>query len=124
MEAPPHNLVGGGRVRPSSPAANARFWGWRLVRCIVSTNLPAAVVGCAFLRYHDKGTMAAVLAVACFQPSPLYILDEVDAALDEGNQAKVAQLVAQVLGVQCRCQTIAISHHSDFQVTTQATIIS
>ena len=37
------------------------------------------------------------------------------AALDEGNQARVASLVAQVLGQQQRCQTIAISHHADFQ---------
>ena len=59
--------------------------------------------------------LAFVLAIAKYQPSPVYILDEVDAALDEGNQAKVAQLVSQVLGHEQRCQTIAISHHADFQ---------
>jgi chromosome segregation ATPase len=59
--------------------------------------------------------LAFTLAIAQFKPSPLYILDEVDAALDERNQGKFTALVAQVLGTQCRCQTIAISHHSDFQ---------
>lgn len=59
--------------------------------------------------------LAFVLAIAKYQPSPVYILDEVDAALDEGNQARVASLVAQVLGHEQRCQTIAISHHADFQ---------
>ena len=59
--------------------------------------------------------LAFVLAIAKYQPSPVYILDEVDAALDEGNQARVALLVSQVLGHEQRCQTIAISHHADFQ---------
>jgi chromosome segregation ATPase len=59
--------------------------------------------------------LAFVLSIAKYQPSPVYILDEVDAALDEGNQARVASLVSQVLGHEQRCQTIAISHHADFQ---------
>lgn len=59
--------------------------------------------------------LAFVLSIAKYQPSPVYVLDEVDAALDEGNQARVASLVAQVLGHEQRCQTIAISHHADFQ---------
>lgn len=39
--------------------------------------------------------LAFVLSIAKYQPSPVYILDEVDAALDEGNQARVATLVSQ-----------------------------
>ena len=59
--------------------------------------------------------LAFVLAIAEYQPSPLYLLDEVDAALDECNQTKVVSLVAQVLGLKNKCQTLAISHHADFQ---------
>lgn len=77
-----------------------------------------------------------MLAIAKFRPSPIYVMDEVDAALDEINQGRLAtvlaqvrskrpddptnralihEFVAQVLGTHSRCQTIAISHHADFQ---------
>ena len=66
--------------------------------------------------------LAMIAALATYRPSPLYVLDECDAALDEENQMKVAALVAQVLVTQCRCQIIAISHHAEFQRKAQRTI--
>eukprot|EP01052_Picozoa_sp_SAG31_P039048 SAG31_NODE_5332_length_2603_cov_2.775958_3_plen_89_part_00 len=42
-------------------------------------------------------------------------MDEVDAALDEINQNRLARVLSQVLGGNAGCQTITISHHVDFQ---------
>ncbi|CAM9530998.1 unnamed protein product, partial [Discosporangium mesarthrocarpum] len=48
--------------------------------------------------------LALVLALSTYQPPPLCLLDEVDAALDETNQAAAARLVAMVFqGSQVLC---------------------
>jgi ABC-type transport system involved in cytochrome bd biosynthesis fused ATPase/permease subunit len=51
--------------------------------------------------------LALLLALARLRPCPLLLLDEMDAALDESNAAKVAALLAEL---SATCQVIAISH--------------
>lgn len=57
----------------------------------------------------ERTVAALALLFAChdFQPSPFFILDEVDAALDSGNVAKVS---AYVQSRAPELQTIVISH--------------
>jgi structural maintenance of chromosome 2 len=55
--------------------------------------------------------LSFTFAIARFAASPLYILDEIDAALDEYNQGVVAKLVATYFK---RSQVICISHHPAF----------
>jgi chromosome segregation ATPase len=45
--------------------------------------------------------------------SPLYLLDEIDAALDETNQMAVAQLIRAIFSSS---QVLCVSHHKDFQL--------
>ena len=56
--------------------------------------------------------MSFLLAVADYRPAPFYLLDEVDAALDESNQEAVAGLVASSLG---RRQVVCVTHHPAFR---------
>ncbi len=51
--------------------------------------------------------LALLLALARLRPCPLLLLDEMDAALDESNAAKVAALLSEL---SATCQVIAISH--------------
>ncbi|TMW68166.1 hypothetical protein Poli38472_007838 [Pythium oligandrum] len=55
--------------------------------------------------------MAYVFALARYSASPLYILDEIDAALDEHNQRLVVELVLEYFS---HSQVICISHHEAF----------
>ncbi|EQC31577.1 hypothetical protein, variant [Saprolegnia diclina VS20] len=52
--------------------------------------------------------LAYVFALAHYSASPLYILDEIDAALDEHNQLVVADLIWAHFG---QSQVFCISHH-------------
>ena len=57
--------------------------------------------------------LAFVLALAEYSSSPLYLLDEIDAALDEGNQCLVADVLQQRFG---HVQILCISHHPAFHI--------
>lgn len=57
--------------------------------------------------------MSWMLACASYRAAPFYLLDEIDAALDEGNQAKIAALVHSTLGATA--QVVVISHHAAFR---------
>lgn len=63
--------------------------------------------------------MALVFAMAHISKSPMYITDEIDAALDEQNQALVAQVMKQTFS---SCQMICVSHHNNFQQEASTTI--
>ncbi|OQR99151.1 hypothetical protein ACHHYP_07261 [Achlya hypogyna] len=52
--------------------------------------------------------LAFVFALAQYSASPVYVLDEIDAALDEPNQRAVADLVWRIFG---QSQVFCISHH-------------
>jgi len=52
--------------------------------------------------------------------SPLYLLDEIDAALDETNQLAVAQLIRVIFSSSS--QVLCVSHHKDFQSSGSSTI--
>eukprot|EP00698_Gefionella_okellyi_P017974 TRINITY_DN5342_c0_g1_i2.p1 TRINITY_DN5342_c0_g1~~TRINITY_DN5342_c0_g1_i2.p1 ORF type:complete len:489 (-),score=139.16 TRINITY_DN5342_c0_g1_i2:85-1551(-) len=56
--------------------------------------------------------LAFVFAVAKYRRAPLYLLDEIDAALDELNSDLIAKLVRKVFKGS---QVISISHHDGFQ---------
>ena len=42
--------------------------------------------------------LALLFAVHCYQPSPFFVLDEVDAALDNANVAKIANYIRDHAG--------------------------
>jgi len=63
--------------------------------------------------------LAFLFALARSRQCLLYIMDEIDAALDEVNQAQVATLVREVFA---GCQVISVSHHQSFQIQAQCTI--
>ena len=54
--------------------------------------------------------------------SRLFLLDEVDAALDESNQAVVASLMRQLCGQQGGCQCLAVTHSAAFQANCDALV--
>lgn len=56
--------------------------------------------------------LSLLLSVASYRPSMLLLLDEVDAALDEPNALRVAQMVREL---SRSTQIIAVSHRSEFQ---------
>ncbi|KAH7425930.1 hypothetical protein KP509_11G078100 [Ceratopteris richardii] len=58
-------------------------------------------------------SLAFLLAVSIPGRSPLYLLDEIDAALDEENQNRVAKLIKNVISKDS--QVICVSHHLTFQ---------
>lgn len=47
--------------------------------------------------------------------SRLFLLDEIDAALDEGNQARVATLLRQMCSAGAGCQCFCVTHSAAFQ---------
>lgn len=60
------------------------------------------------------------MMVATSGQSPLYIMDEVDAALDEENQNRVAKLILNI--VAKGSQVICVSHNISFQQHSQTVI--
>ena len=54
--------------------------------------------------------------------SRLFLLDEVDAALDETNQAVVASLMRQLCSQQSSCQCLAVTHSAAFQANCDALV--
>eukprot|EP01041_Mallomonas_annulata_P005214 gene5214-10434_t len=63
--------------------------------------------------------LAFVFASALLKRSPLYLLDEVDAALDETNQQAVGKVIASIFDT---CQVICVSHHTGFQRQAQHSV--
>ncbi|KAJ7530212.1 hypothetical protein O6H91_15G085300 [Diphasiastrum complanatum] len=57
--------------------------------------------------------LAFILMVAKSQQASLYIMDEVDAALDEQNQTRIAALIRKYIGD--KSQVICVSHNVSFQ---------
>ena len=53
-----------------------------------------------------------VFASALSKHSPLYLLDEIDAALDETNQHIIGKIIRNIFN---NYQVLCISHHNDFQ---------
>ena len=51
--------------------------------------------------------------MAAFGQSPVYLMDEIDAALDEENQNRVAKLIKEEM-VAKGIQVICVSHHISF----------
>jgi ABC-type dipeptide/oligopeptide/nickel transport system ATPase subunit len=86
--------------------------------------------------------LSFVFAAALYKRSPLYLLDEVDAALDESNQRTVGAVIARIFGeinsetapptgksknrttlpAARASQVICVSHHSSLQQQASATI--
>ncbi|KAJ9464290.1 Chromosome partition protein Smc [Diplonema papillatum] len=56
--------------------------------------------------------LCLLLSISHLRAAPLYLLDEVDAALDESNQASIASLVSAALAQR---QVICITHHPSFR---------
>ena len=54
--------------------------------------------------------------------SRLFLLDEVDAALDETNQAVVASLMRQLCSQRSSCQCLAVTHSAAFQANCDALV--
>ena len=54
--------------------------------------------------------------------SRLFLLDEVDAALDETNQAVVASLMRQLCTQRSGCQCLAVTHSAAFQANCDALV--
>ena len=57
-------------------------------------------------------SLSYVFACALNRPSPLYLMDEIDAALDERNQNTVASIIASLFKDK---MLFCVSHHPDFQ---------
>ena len=55
--------------------------------------------------------LSLLLAIAQYRPTMLLLMDEVDAALDECNAARVAELLKQI---SAKSQVLAISHRAEF----------
>jgi chromosome segregation ATPase len=57
-------------------------------------------------------SLSFIFACALNRPSPLYLFDEIDAALDESNQHTIASIISMIF----KDKTIfCVSHHPDFQ---------
>lgn len=57
--------------------------------------------------------LSFIFACALSRPSPLYLMDEIDAALDEANQQAVSRIISHIF----KEKTIfCVSHHPDFQM--------
>ena len=65
--------------------------------------------------------LAFVFACAAHRPCKLYLMDEVDAALDEGNQEAAGRLMRRVFSGQ-DAQLLATSHHRTVQTEAQQCI--
>ena len=88
--------------------------GMALVFSILTMNAPRGVLD----KLPSTGGEATLVPLPCCSGgsgigSPLYLLDEVDAALDESNQKLVARVIYDLF--KTRCQVICISHHAEFQ---------
>jgi chromosome segregation protein len=55
--------------------------------------------------------LSFVIANAVHKQAPFYLLDEVDAALDESNQQAIAKIIQNIFGSS---QVLCVSHHQCF----------
>uniref|UniRef100_A0A6U5LFS3 RecF/RecN/SMC N-terminal domain-containing protein n=1 Tax=Calcidiscus leptoporus TaxID=127549 RepID=A0A6U5LFS3_9EUKA len=55
--------------------------------------------------------LSMLLAVARYRPGMVLLLDEIDAALDEANAARIGSLLASIAA---HTQVVAISHRPEF----------
>ncbi|MBI2079818.1 hypothetical protein HYT84_03565, partial [Candidatus Micrarchaeota archaeon] len=60
-----------------------------------------------------------IFALQFFKPSPFYILDEVEAALDKENSKNLAKLIKQMAG---RTQFILVSHNDNVMATADSVL--
>ncbi|DBB18125.1 TPA: hypothetical protein ACH3X3_003102 [Trebouxia sp. C0006] len=61
-------------------------------------------------------SLALILAAATAgAKSSLFLMDEVDAALDENNQALVATLIKEIMAQSGGCQIMCVTHNLAFQ---------
>lgn len=58
-------------------------------------------------------SLSYVFACALHRQYPLYLMDEIDAALDEKNQKVVARIISKLFQNKI---IFCVSHHPDFQV--------
>ena len=58
-------------------------------------------------------SLSYVFACALHRQYPLYLMDEIDAALDEKNQRIVASIISKLFDKKI---IFCVSHHPDFQV--------
>ena len=56
-------------------------------------------------------SLSFVIANAIHKQAPFYLLDEVDAALDESNQQAIARIIQNIFGTS---QVLCVSHHQCF----------
>ncbi len=82
---------------------------------LVETNAPVSNSSISELSGGQKGllSLSFVFSLCAVRPSPLYLLDEVDAALDEGNQEIVAKVIAKFFQ---HSQVFCVSHHTAMQL--------
>jgi len=64
--------------------------------------------------------MAFVFSISQINKSLFYIIDEVDAALDENNQEIIAKSIKSIFK---NCQILSISHNSNFQLEAEKKIL-
>ncbi|KAL0034643.1 hypothetical protein WJX77_000708 [Trebouxia sp. C0004] len=68
-------------------------------------------------------SLALILAAATAgAKSCLFLMDEVDAALDESNQALVATLIKEIMAQSGGCQILCVTHNLAFQQTCSSII--
>ena len=82
---------------------------------LVETNASVSNSSISELSGGQKGllSLSFVFSLCSLKPSPLYLLDEVDAALDEGNQEMVAKVIAKFFQ---HSQVFCVSHHTAMQL--------
>lgn len=73
--------------------------------------------------------LALLFAIHSFKPTPFFVLDEIDAALDNTNIGKIARFIRQKTETSCQCIVISLKEefygHANclIGVTTDVSII-
>lgn len=93
--------------------------GLAFVFAVLTTNAPGAVVSrLSSSRTPDISRL--LCAGSTGGGNPVYLLDEVDAALDETNQKLVSKVIIALFN--SNSQVLCVSHHSEFQKYATSTI--
>jgi len=87
-----------------------------------STESSKAVVSVGELSGGQQtlASLAVLLAVAHIDHKPLYLFDEIDAALDEKNRCAVARLVRSMFAN--KAMVLLVSHHRELQLAADQTV--